>query len=179
MSTGEAVLIFVVCLMTMLASSEVLVRGLARLGVKLKLTEGLLGLLTALGADAPEISSAIASLFAGSADLGRSVVLGSNIFNLAILLGLSAVVAGKVRVRRQGLLLNGTVALLTLLLVGALLLGLLSPFLTLALLAVLFIPYVVLVGIRPRQVSRLPLPAAAAGRQRRPQIQAGSAEQEK
>jgi Ca2+/Na+ antiporter len=60
MSTGEAVLIFVVCLVTMLVSSEVMVRGLARLGIKLKLTEGLLGLLTALGADAPEISSDLA-----------------------------------------------------------------------------------------------------------------------
>jgi hypothetical protein len=44
----------------MLASSEVMVRELARLGLKLKLTEGLLGLLTALGADAPEISSDLA-----------------------------------------------------------------------------------------------------------------------
>src|SRR5438552_15464546 len=71
MSVGIAVLVFLVCLITTLASSEVLVRGLTVLGTKLKLTEGFLGLLTALGTDAPEIAAAIASLFAGAADLGR------------------------------------------------------------------------------------------------------------
>ena len=162
MSLIVAVLIFIVCLISMLVSSEVLVRGLTRLGIKLKLTEGLLGLLTALGTDAPEISSAIASLLAGSADLGRGVVLGSNIFNLAMLLGLGAVLAGQVCVQRQSLALNGTMALLTLLIVAALLLGFLTPLPTILLLAVLFIPYVLLLGLHPGQVFYLPLPRRIA-----------------
>ena len=162
MSVGVAVLVFLACLITTLVSSEVLVRGLTVLGSKLTLTEGFLGLLTALGADAPEIASAIAALLAGAADLGRGVVLGSNLFNLAMLLGLSAVLAGRVRLRRQGLLLDGTVALCTLLVVAALLLGLLSSVLALVLLAVLLIPYEVLVGLHPRQVDRLPLPDGLA-----------------
>ncbi len=162
MSVGIAVLVFLACLITTLASSEALVRGLVALGTKLKLTEGFFGLLTALGADTPEVATAIASLFAGAADLGQGVVLGSNIFNLAMLLGLSAVLAGQVRIRRQGLMLDGTVALLTLLVVGALLLGLLAPVLAIVLLAVLLIPYVVLVGLRPRQVDHLPLPDGLA-----------------
>jgi len=162
MSVGIALLVFLACLIMTLVSSEVLVRGLVVLGTKLKLTEGFLGLLTALGADVPEIASAIASLLAGAADLGRGVVLGSNIFNLAILLGLSAVITGQVRMRRQGLMLDGTVALFTLLVVAALLLGLLAPALAMVLLAVLLIPYVVLVGLRPRQVDHLPLPDGLA-----------------
>src|SRR6266536_1372325 len=162
MSVGIAVLVFLACLITTLVSSEVLVRGLAVLGTKLTLTEGFLGLLTALGADAPEIASAIAAMLAGAADLGRGVVLGSNIFNLAMLLGLSAVLAGQVRMRRQGLLLDGTVALFTLLVVSALLLGLFTPVLTLALLAMVLLPYVLLVGLHPRQVDHLPLPDGLA-----------------
>jgi cation:H+ antiporter len=162
MSVGIAVLIFLACLITTLVSSEVLVRGLVALGSKLTLTEGFLGLLTALGADAPEIASAIAALLAGAADLGRGVVLGSNLFNLAMLLGISAVLAGRVRMRWQGLLLDGAVALFTLLVVAALLLGLLAPVLAMVLLAVLLIPYVVLVGLRPRQVDHLPLPDGLA-----------------
>jgi cation:H+ antiporter len=158
MSIGTALLVFVVCLSATLISSEMLVRGLTVLGTKLRWTDGFLGLLTALGADTPEISTAIAALFAGAADLGRGVVLGSNLFNLAMLLGLSAVLTGRVRIRRQGLTLDGTMALLTLLVVAALLFGLLAPALTAVLLAVLFIPYVVLVGLRPRHVDRLPLP---------------------
>ena len=162
MSVGIAVLVFLACLIMTLVSSEVLVRGLTVLGTKLTLTEGFLGLLTALGADAPEIASAIAAMLAGAADLGRGVVLGSNIFNLAMLLGLSAVLAGQVRMRRQGLLLDGTVALFTLLVVSALLLGLLTPVLTLALLAIVLLPYVLLVGLHPRQVDHLPLPDGLA-----------------
>ncbi len=162
MSVGVAVLVFLACLIMTLVSSEVLVRGLVALGTKLTLTEGFLGLLTALGADAPEIASAIAAILAGAADLGRDVVLGSNIFNLAMLLGLSAVLAGQVRMRRQGLLLDGTVALFTLLVVSALLLGLFTPVLTMVLLAVLLLPYVVLVGLHPRQVDHLPLPDGLA-----------------
>ena len=133
MSVGIAVFVFLACLIATLVSSEVLVRGLTVLGTKLTLTEGFLGLLTALGADTPEIAAAIASLLVGAADLGRGVVLGSNLFNLAMLLGLSAVLAGRVRMRRQGLLLDGAVALITLLVVAALLLGLLAPVLALLL----------------------------------------------
>jgi cation:H+ antiporter len=164
MSVGIAVLIFLVCLIAMLVSSEVLVRGLTILGSNLGLTEGFLGLLTALGADAPEISSAIAALLAGAADVGRGVVLGSNLFNLAMLLGLSAVLAGRIRMRRPGLLLDGTVALCTLLSVAGLLLGLFTPPLTAVLLAVLLVPYVLLVGLHPRQVDHLPLPDGLARR---------------
>jgi cation:H+ antiporter len=158
MSVGIAVLVFLACLITTLVSSEVLVRGLSVLGAKLSMTEGFLGLLTALGADAPEIASAIAALLAGAADLGRGVVLGSNLFNLAMLLGLSAVLTGRIRMRRPGLLLDGAVALFTLLVVAALLLGLFTPLLAMVLLAVLLVPYVLLMGLHPGHVDHLPLP---------------------
>jgi cation:H+ antiporter len=162
MTVGIAVFVFLACLITTLVSSEVLVRGLTVLGSKLTLTEGFLGLLTALGADAPEISSAIAALLAGAADLGQGVVLGSNLFNLAMLLGLSAVLAGQVRMRRQGLLLDGVVALFTLLVVASMLLSLFTPPQTVVLLAIVLIPYVLLVGLHPRQVDHLPLPDGLA-----------------
>ncbi|HEU5384100.1 MAG TPA: hypothetical protein VFV38_52565 [Ktedonobacteraceae bacterium] len=159
MSPGVAILIFPVCLFATLLSSEVLVRGLSVLGSHLNWTDGFLGLLTALGADAPEITSAIAALVVGAPDVGQGVILGSNLFNLAMLLGLSAVLAGRVRMRRQGLMLDGTVAILTLLIVALLLLGFLTPALAVVLLAVLFIPYVMLVGLRPNHIKRFSLPA--------------------
>lgn len=143
-----------------LVASEVLVRGLDRLGVRLHLQAGLLGLLTALGADAPEISSALLSLRAGHADLGLGVVLGSNIFNLAALLGLGAMVAGHVRVRRVGLGLNGTVVVLTTPFVAGLLTGRLSPVLTSVLLVLIFAPYLAILSVQPYRVSHLPWPAS-------------------
>jgi cation:H+ antiporter len=162
LTAGIAVFVFLACLIITLVCSEMLVRGLTVLGSKLHLTEGFLGLLTALGADAPEISTAIAALLAGAADLGQGVVLGSNLFNLAMLLGLSAVLAGQIRIRRQGLLLDGIAALFTLLVVAVMLLDLLPPLPTVVLLAVLLIPYVLLVGLHPRQVDHLPLPDGLA-----------------
>jgi cation:H+ antiporter len=90
------------------------------------------------------------------------VVLGSNIFNLAMLLGLSAIVTGRVRIRRQGLALDGSVGLVVLLLTGALLLGWIPPVLALALLAGLLVPYVALVGITPSRVDSLRLPDGLA-----------------
>ena len=39
-------------------------------------------------------------------------MIGSNVFNLAALLGLSAVIAGRVAVHRRGILFNGAAGLL-------------------------------------------------------------------
>ncbi len=153
-----AVVVFLGCLAGTLGASDVLVRGLDRLGARLGLSEGLLGLLTALGADAPEISSALAALHAGARDVGVGVVLGSNIFNLAALLGLGAVLAGRVQARREGLLLDGGVALLVTLVGSALALGVIAPGSGAGLLALLFIPYVVILGVPPRRLAGFPLP---------------------
>ncbi len=164
MSVGNAVLVFVVSLIGTFVFSEALIRGLATLGANLKLTDGFLGLLTALGADAPEVTAAITALVVGAGDLGRGVVLGSNIFNLAMLLGLGAVVAGCVQIRRRGLLLDGTVAVLALLVVAALLLGLLAPIVAMGLLVIVLTPYVTLLAMAPHLVDRLPLPDGLAQR---------------
>jgi len=162
LSAGVALLVFAAALAVTLAASEGLVRGLDQLGARLGLSEGLLGLLTALGADAPEVSAALAALHAGKRDVGLGVVLGSNIFNLAALLGAGALLAGHVRVRRAGLALDGGVAVLSTLVVAGLMGGLLAPGAAVALLALLFIPYCLALGAPPRRLARLPLPGRLA-----------------
>src|ERR1700752_725823 len=84
-----------------LGASEVMARGLTRLGTKLGFSDGLLGLLGALGADSPELSSAVIAIGSGAGAVGTGVVVGSNLLNLAALLGLSALVVGGIQVRRQ------------------------------------------------------------------------------
>jgi cation:H+ antiporter len=139
-------MLFALSLAVTLAAGEALVRGLDRLGGRLGFSGAMLGLLTALGAAAPEISSALAPLRAGARDIGLGVVLGSNIFNLAALLGLGAVLAGRVHVRRAGLVLHGGVALWATLVSGTLLRRALAPAPASVLLAVVVIPYVVGAG---------------------------------
>jgi cation:H+ antiporter len=149
------VILFLLSLALSLIASLVLARDLDKLGARLHLSEGLLGLVTALGADAPEISSAITALISGKHDLGLGVVLGSNLFNLAALLGLSAIIAGKVKIKRQGLMLNGVVALLVTVIIVVLLIGWIQPIVCAILLAVLFLPYIGLSALHPRNVSQL------------------------
>jgi cation:H+ antiporter len=158
MTSPVALTVFLVGLGVSLAASEVLVSALGHLGARLRLAAGLLGLLVALGADAPEISSAITALISGAKDVGVGVILGSNLFNLAALLGLSAVIAGRLPVHRVLIALDGGVALLATAVVAILLLARLVPALSLVLMAVVVVPYLVLVTVRPSLIQRLPLP---------------------
>lgn len=122
-----------------LAASELFARGLTRLGTKLNFSEGLLGLLAALGADSPELSSAVIALLAGAGSVGVGVVVGSNLFNIAALLGLSAFVARGVTIRRGPLILDASVGLLVTLVAVAMMSGLFSPLAA----AVIIVPFAV------------------------------------
>ncbi len=152
---GSAVLTgaeFVAGLAMALAASELMVRGLTRLGTKAGFSEGLLGLLGALGADSPELSSAIIALVAGAGGVGAGVVVGSNLFNLAALLGLSGVVAGGVSVRRAPLLFDATAGFLVLAIAAAMAARLVSPVAAALLLLPVFIPYVVILAVPRRKL---------------------------
>jgi cation:H+ antiporter len=65
----------------------------------------------ALAADAPEVTSALLALSRGSTAVGLGVVLGSNIYNLAALLGFSAIIAGGLRTGPYRLTLDGGVSI--------------------------------------------------------------------
>ena len=158
MSTSIAVVVFVISLVLMLGATDLLVQGLDHLGVRLSLSEGLLGLLTALGADSPEISSAIVALQGGYHAVGLGVVIGSNLFNLAALLGLGAVLAGRVSVQRASLVVDGGVGLLVTFVMAALILHLAAPALCAIVLLLLLIPYVAALAVSPQRLAKLALP---------------------
>lgn len=161
MSTEIAVLAFLGALAATLAGSELLVWGLSRLGFKLGLAAGLLGLLTALGADGPEIASATAAVFSGAVDVGVGVIIGSNLFNLAALLGLPGVMSGRLPFRKVVPVVDGSASLLMTLIAAGLLGGLISPHATLILFGLVLAAYVVLLALPPRWIRRLPLPRSA------------------
>lgn len=150
---------FVPSLLLALWASDVLVRGLDAIAERLELAPSIQGLVTAFGADSPEIASAVLAVFAGAHDVGIGVVLGSNLVNLATLLGLSAVIAGHLRAPRAGLVLNGGLMLLMTLAVGALLFHLAPVAAVVAVAALLFVGVVVLLWLRPGGLLALPLPA--------------------
>jgi cation:H+ antiporter len=156
MSAPVAVLLFVGAFALTVASSLVLARELDRIGERLGLSEALLGILTALGADAPEIATAVAAVVAGHKGTGVGVVIGSNVFNLAGLLGLSALVAGPVRIHRHGLVLNGGVAIVVSVCGALVAVGILSGGVGLLLALLVLAPYVTLSALQERARSGLP-----------------------
>lgn len=110
MSTTLAALTFGFGTLASLATSWVLVSRIERIGGRFGASEAMLGLLAALAADTPEISSAVSALAHHQRAVGVGVVLGSNVFNLAALLGLGAVAAGRIALHRRVVVLEGVVA---------------------------------------------------------------------
>ena len=155
MSTGLAIAVFVFSIPLTLIATVAFAREIDRTGERLGASEGLHGILTALGADAPEITSALAALIAGNSKIGVGVVVGSNVFNLAALLGLSALVAGYVRIHSHGLMLNGGVALAVTALGAALILGAIGAVAATVLILAVLVPYVVLLSVRPGRMRSL------------------------
>ncbi len=162
LSTGAWGVIFFVAAGASLGASGLLVRRLERFAAGLGLSEAILGLVSALAANSPEITSAVTALARGQHDIGIGVVLGSNVFNLAALLGLGALVAGRIRLHRAAIMLTGSVgawaALCALAVVGA---GF-DPRLGLLVVLAVLVPYV-LVAAAPRILHRLPLPPRWSG----------------
>jgi cation:H+ antiporter len=154
MTPALAAPLFLASTALMLGAAAEFARRLDHIGLRLGLPEALLGLLTALAADAPEISSAIAALVQHDHAVAVGVVVGSNAFNIAAMLGLSAVVTAGVRARHETLVIEGFVGLWLLAVTLAVLAGGLSASVGIACGAIVAIPYVVLLGAGPRLARR-------------------------
>jgi cation:H+ antiporter len=144
-----------------LAASYLLVTRLERIGERLGLSEALLGMVAALAADAPEITSAVTALAAHEQKVGAGVIIGSNVFNLAALLGLGALVAGRIALRRKVVLLGGSVGLWVAVVCLVSTTGSIPPGAGLAAVLAVLLPYLVLLGAgRTRLLRLLRLPVA-------------------
>ncbi|MBV9603935.1 MAG: hypothetical protein JO027_02445 [Solirubrobacterales bacterium] len=145
MSPLLAAPLFLVSLTVTLAAARLFARRLDRLGVRFGFPEALIGLLTAVAADGPNVSSALFALIKGAHDVGVGVLVGSNAFQLAAMIGGSALVAGAVRLAPETLLLEGFVGVVITVLASAVLLRWLTAAETAGLTAIVLAPYLVLV----------------------------------
>jgi len=140
-----------------LATSYLLVTRLERIGERLGLSEALLGLVAALAADAPEITSAVTALAQHQQKIGAGVVIGSNVFNLAALLGLGTVVAGHIALHRRVVLLGGVVGLWVAVICLVTTTGTIPPGAGLVAVLAVLIPYAILLGVGRARLGRLPV----------------------
>lgn len=153
-----AVAAFLAGAVVSLATSWLLVSRLERVGERLGLSEALLGMVAALAADAPEITSAVSALTSHQQRIGAGVILGSNVFNLAALLGLGAVVAGRIALHRRVVLLGGAVAMWVAVVCLAVVGGVLPVAAGLLLAAAVVVLYLIVLGTEGRTTGPLRVP---------------------
>lgn len=163
MSTGVLLLLFGLAAIVSLRTSWILVNRIERVGARLGLTEALLGMLAALAADAPEITAAVSAMASHQSRIGAGVVVGSNVFNLAALLGLGAVVAGRIWLHRRVVIMEGAVAIWIAVVCLLVVTAVFTPGDGLVLVLAVLLPYGVLLGTPHERLHRLRLPRRWVG----------------
>jgi cation:H+ antiporter len=85
--------LFALGLVLLVVGAEALVRGASRLALAFGISPLVIGLtVVAFGTSAPELAVSVTSSLAGSADVAVGNVVGSNIFNVLFILGVSALI---------------------------------------------------------------------------------------
>ena len=88
------IVLFFVGLIALVFGSDLLVRGASKLALSFRVSPLVVGLtVVAFGTSAPELSVSVQSAYAGQVDIALGNVVGSNIFNVLVVLGLSAIIA--------------------------------------------------------------------------------------
>lgn len=90
--------LLIIGLLTLIIGGDFLVRGASSLALRLHMTPLVVGLtIVAFGTSAPELLISLSAALSGSPDLAMGNVVGSNICNLALVLGVTILI-GPVRV---------------------------------------------------------------------------------
>lgn len=86
-------LLFVLGLAALVFGANILVRGASNLALSFGISPLVVGLtVVAFGTSAPEIAVSVGAVLAGTTDIAIGNVVGSNIFNVLFILGLSAII---------------------------------------------------------------------------------------
>jgi cation:H+ antiporter len=94
-----ALLMTLLGLVLLVAGGRLLVSGAVRLAAAFGVDDVVIGLtIVALGTSLPEVAASIVATLRGHRDMAIGNVLGSNIFNLSLVMGASAVVSGGLEV---------------------------------------------------------------------------------
>lgn len=106
--------VLVVALLIVIKSADIFVDNLVEIGTFVGISQIILGVTaSAIGTSLPEFGSAMIATLSGSADIGVGCVIGSNIWNIAGILGISAAFAGVIKTDPKGLSRDGAVTLAT------------------------------------------------------------------
>ena len=100
---------FIASLATLLKASDWFVDSAEAIGLSLGISPFIIGVtIVAFGTSLPELATSIASVFAGESEIVIGNVVGSNITNIALVLGLTAVVVKKIEIENDLWLIDMT-----------------------------------------------------------------------
>ncbi len=98
MAIAGYILMFVVSLAFLLKASDVFVEGAKEIGVSFGVSPFVIGVtIVALGTSLPELATSISAVLADTSDVVVGNVVGSNITNILLVLGLTALVSGRIK----------------------------------------------------------------------------------
>jgi cation:H+ antiporter len=87
------VLFFLLGLAALVVGAEALVRGASKIALSLGISPLVVGLtIVAMGTSSPEVAVSVGAALSGNTDIAVGNVVGSNIFNVLFILGISAVI---------------------------------------------------------------------------------------
>lgn len=93
-------IVFVVCLVLLIKCSDFFVDSSLIIGKSLGIPQHIIGItLVALGTSMPELASSVVSVLKGSSEVVMGTVVGSNTSNIFLVLGITAIVAGKIDIK--------------------------------------------------------------------------------
>lgn len=108
---GQDIIILLIGLVVLVSGGELLVRGASSIALRMQISPLVVGLtIVAFGTSAPELFISIQSALGGSPDIAMGNVVGSNICNLALVLGITAVIY-PVRVQRDSIRIDWPVTM--------------------------------------------------------------------
>jgi cation:H+ antiporter len=108
------ILAMIVSLILVIKTANIFIDNLVAVGEAKGISQTILGVTaSAVGTSLPEFGSAIIAISSGTPDIGVGVVIGSNIWNIAGILGISAFVAGFRKTGKDELKRDGIMTLLT------------------------------------------------------------------
>ena len=110
----ELIVILIISLLIVIKSADIFVDNLVEIGALLGISQIILGVTaSAIGTSLPEFGSAMIATLSGSVDIGVGTVIGSNIWNIAGILGITATFTGVIKSDTKGLKRDGAVTLAT------------------------------------------------------------------
>ena len=96
---GVWIFVFVASLFILVKASDYFTNSAERIGVAVGIPAFIVGVtIVAVGTSLPELASSIFAVFSGSSEIVAANVIGSNIANIFLILGIAAIIGGDIKV---------------------------------------------------------------------------------